>query len=83
MAQVLQSPTQRDGLSGVDEEVLKLLESRPLSVEQVVVALTNVNQSEVLSSISRLIDDGYVELAILQYPWGVEFELQTIRHTIG
>ena len=69
MAQVLQTPTHRDALSAIDEEVLNLLENRPLSVEQVV-TLTNVNQSEVLSSISRLIDDGYVELAILRYPLG-------------
>jgi len=82
MAQVLQRQTHTGGLSTLDEEVLKLLESRPLSVEQVA-AMANMNQSDVVSSISRLIDDGYVKLTILQYPWGVEFELQTASHVIS
>ena len=38
--------------------------------------LTDAGRNETLSTITKLIADGYLELVILQYAWGIEFELQ-------
>ena len=77
MAKTLEVPTDRRTLNGVEQRILGLWENGQLPMEQVL-ALANVDRGEALSSISRLIADGYVELVILQDSWGIEFELRRI-----
>jgi hypothetical protein len=73
--QRLEVPTRLERLNRIDQQILLLLKEEQLPLEQVV-ALADVDQSEVLSAITRLIADGYLELMIVEYPWGIEFELE-------
>ena len=74
MAQKLEVPTRLERLNRIDQQILLLLKEGQVPLEQVV-ALTDADQSETLSTITRLIADGYLELVIVEYPWGIEFEL--------
>jgi len=78
MTQQLEAPTRLERLNQVDQQILKLLKDGHLPLEQVV-ALVDGNRSEILSSISRLIGDGSLGLVILEYPWGIEFDLELKR----
>jgi hypothetical protein len=75
MAQKLEVPTCLERLNRIGQQILLSLRDGQLPLEQVV-ALADVDQSEALSTITRLIENGYLELLILEYPWGIEFDLQ-------
>ncbi len=75
MAQKLEVPTRFERLNPLDQQILRLLKAGELQLEEVV-ALTDADQSEVLSAVTRLIADGCLELMIVEYPWGMEFELE-------
>ena len=79
MVQSLQEPVDGKKLTRMEQRILTLFENGRLSMEKAL-ALTEDDQSRISSSISRLIGDGYVELVVLQYSWGVEFELRRLAN---
>lgn len=60
---------------GIEEDVMSILKNEQLPIDQVLSQVEACEQ-EVVSAISRLIARGIVGLVLLQYPWGVEFELR-------
>jgi hypothetical protein len=75
-----QAEASREGTSGkheLAERILRLLDNGPVSLEDLT-ALYDLRQSEAMSSIARLVADGNAQLVILEYPWGIEFNLQRV-----
>ena len=64
IAQRLEVPTCLERLNRIGQQILLSLRDGQLPLEQVV-ALADVDQSEALSTITRLIENGYLELLIL------------------
>jgi hypothetical protein len=64
MAQELEPPTYREAYSSLGRQILLSLKDRQLPVEQVL-ELTDADRNETLSTITKLIADGYLELVIL------------------
>ncbi len=78
MAQMLEVSRSGYKLSIEDEQILRSLEQGKLEIEQVL-EQADVERSKALSSITSLIEAGYLQLVIITYPWGVEFLLQHAR----
>ncbi len=75
MAQKLEVPTRLEQLNRVDQQILRLLNEGQLTLERIV-GLVDADRHETLSAITRLIAGGYLKLVILEYPWGIEYELK-------
>ncbi len=75
MAETLEVSKFRSELSDEDKQILRPLEQGKLEIEQLL-EQADVERSKALSSITSLIAAGYLQLAIMAYPWGVEFLIE-------
>jgi len=75
MAQKLESLIPVEQLGELDQKILLALKNAQLSIEELV-ELVDADQSETVSTIRRLIADGYLQLVISSYAWGFEFAVQ-------
>ena len=69
-----------DSLQSLREHIIRLAAKRRLSIEELITAL-DFNESDTLSAVGELIHDRSLYLVVITYPWGVEFELQTVQQS--